>query len=109
MTDDTLQLLAAHAAGDFPLQTDWMAENKIDSPFARAVHVTAYTAAFVPVRRNPLFLGLLWVSHFAIDSGRWSENVPIWYDQALHIIALAIVSEIADRSIDSDTERGGGE
>ena len=27
----TLYALAAHAAGDFPLQSDWMAANKIDS------------------------------------------------------------------------------
>lgn len=95
--DETLQLLAAHAAGDFPLQTDWMAQNKFESPLARAVHVTTYTAAFVPVRRSPLFLVLLWISHYAIDSRRWNDAVPIWYDQALHIIALALVSEVADR------------
>jgi len=106
-TDDTLRLLAAHATGDFPLQTDWMAENKFDSPFARATHVTTYTAAFLPVRRNPLFLGLLWVSHFVIDSRRWNDTVPIWYDQALHVIALAVVSEIADRYVDTETQQEG--
>ena len=95
--DETLQLLAAHAAGDFPLQTGWMAQNKLDSPLARGVHVTTYTAAFVPLRRKPLFLALLWISHYAIDSRRWNDAVPIWYDQALHIIALAIVAGIVDR------------
>lgn len=89
-----LRYLAAHAAGDFLLQSDWMAQNKLDHPFVRAVHVTVYTGVFTLVRRNPLFLALLWVSHFVIDSRRWSDSVPIWYDQALHIIALAVALEV---------------
>lgn len=95
-SEPSLHYLAAHAAGDFPMQTDWMAANKLDSPLARAVHVTAYVAAFLPVRRNPLFLALLWASHYAIDSRRWNDAVPIWYDQALHVIALALVLEVTD-------------
>lgn len=55
----TLAFLAAHATGDFPLQTDWLAAEKFDSQ-------------------------------------RWSEAVPIWYDQALHVIALAIALEVID-------------
>lgn len=93
---DALHLLAAHAAGDFPLQTDRMAQEKFDSAAVRAYHVTVYTLAYVPVRRNPLFLALLWVTHFAIDSKRWNENVPIWYDQALHLIALSLVLRATD-------------
>lgn len=83
--------------GDFPLQTAWMAEHKFTSPIARAIHVTTYTAAFVPLRKGPLFLALLWASHFAIDSKRWNDAVPIWYDQALHLIALAAITEVVDR------------
>lgn len=99
-----LAFLAAHAAGDFPLQSDWMAAEKFDSRLARAVHVTVYTAAFLPVvcrvgwsrRRAAVFLALLWGSHFIIDSRRWNAAVPIWYDQALHLIALAVALEVVD-------------
>lgn len=98
---DSLNLLAAHAAGDFPLQNNWMATNKFDSKIVRAIHATVYTVAYLPTKRDVRFLGLLWISHFIIDSRRWSNVVPIWnddvsiwYDQALHIIALAIVNTV---------------
>jgi len=106
MSDDrlTLYALAAHAAGDFPLQTDWMAGNKFDSRTARAVHVAVYTACYIPVvlksgwskRQALTFLGTITATHFAIDSRRWNENVPIWYDQALHVISLAVAFLLAD-------------
>jgi hypothetical protein len=94
-----LYALAAHAAGDFPLQTDDMAVRKFDNSFVRAKHVTVYTAAFLPVvratewtlRQQAMFLAGVWTSHYVIDSRRWNDTVPIWYDQALHLIALAAV------------------
>lgn len=108
-----LYALAAHAAGDFPLQSDWMAANKFDSRKARAVHVAAYTAAFIPVaiasgwtnRQSVAFLGTLATTHFAIDSRRWNENVPIWFDQALHIVSLALSFALADRQQDTGSDR----
>lgn len=98
-----LYALAAHFAGDFPLQTDRMAAQKFDNSLVRAFHVAVYTAAFVPVTRasewgrarSTLFLTTLAATHFVIDSRRWVEpkdgfeTFPMWYDQALHIIALA--------------------
>lgn len=112
MTDSrfTLYTLAAHAVGDFPLQTDWMAAKKLESPFIRAVHVAVYTAAFLPVafasswsrRQSVAFLLTTASTHFAIDSWRWNDDVPIWFDQALHVIALALATALADAA-------GGGE
>ena len=107
-----LYALAAHSAGDFPLQTDWMAGNKFDSRVARAVHVAVYTAAYIPVviasgwskRRVATFLGTIATTHFAIDSRRWNENVPIWYDQGLHVIALAVAFALADRTQDTESD-----
>jgi len=101
-----LYALASHAAGDFPLQTDWMAENKFDSPVARAVHVAVYTSAFVPLafggswtrQQATAFLTTLAATHMAIDSRRWNDAVPIWFDQALHVIALAVAVAVADAS-----------
>ena len=109
----SLYALAAHAAGDFPLQTDWMAENKFDSRLARGVHVAVYTAAFIPLvlaggwskKRSMAFLGTLAATHFGIDSRRWNENVPIWYDQALHTIALAVAFALADRTVGAESDR----
>ena len=115
--DDTYRLplyaLAAHAVGDFPLQTDWMAESKLDSRVVRCVHVAVYTAAFIPVviasrwttRQSSTFLATVAATHFAIDSRRWNDAVPIWYDQALHVIALAVAFLLADHTQDTDTDR----
>ena len=105
-----LYALAAHAAGDFPLQTNAMAARKFDEPLVRAAHVTVYTLSFLPValaadldrRQAVVFLGGIWGTHFVIDSRRWKEPVdgfeafPVWFDQALHVIALAIVFALAE-------------
>ena len=99
---DALYALAAHALGDYPLQTDDMAANKLDDPTVRAKHVTTYTLGFLPValasdwsnRQAAVYLGGIWSTHYAIDSRRWNENVPIWYDQALHVIALAVITAV---------------
>ena len=104
-----LYALAAHAAGDFPLQTDRMAAKKFDSDRVRAEHVSVYTASFLPVvfaadwsaQQRAVFLAGLWGTHYAIDTRRWKEPVegfesfPVWFDQALHVIALAVVFAIA--------------
>lgn len=106
-----LLVLAGHSAGDFPFQTDEMAEKKFESRLVRLKHVLAYTSAMIPAalsadwdtRQMILFLILVAGSHFAIDSQRWVEpaegfeSYPIWYDQALHIIALAISVEIVEQ------------
>lgn len=104
-----LYALAAHAAGDFPLQTDRMAAEKFDSDRVRAEHVSVYTASFFPValaadwstRQRAVFLAGIWGTHYAIDTRRWFENRDgfptrsVWFDQALHVIALAVVFAIA--------------
>lgn len=107
MTDDHASLfaLASHFAGDFPLQPDWMAARKLDEPVVRAQHVTVYTAAFLPYtlsvgwddRQRGVFFALLWGSHFLVDSRRWHDGVPFWFDQALHVICLALFVAVVER------------
>jgi hypothetical protein len=103
MAAESLLLLAAHAAGDFPLQTDWMAAEKFDEPTVRFAHVAVYTVVFFPAmfflgwspRRSVVFLAVLAATHYAIDSRRWAEPkerfeaYPFSLDQSLHVIALA--------------------
>lgn len=102
---DALYAIAAHFAGDFPLQSDRMAAAKFEDARVRAEHVTVYVATFLPVviatdwsrRQAVVFLGGLWGSHYAIDSRRWADPVegfptrPLWFDQAFHLIALAVL------------------
>lgn len=106
----SLYALASHAAGDFPLQTGWMAENKFDSASVRAVHVAVYCLAFIPFalsrgwsrKQVATFFMSLAGTHFAIDSRRWNDAVPIWFDQALHVIALAVSVSLANRGGSSE-------
>lgn len=107
---DALYALAAHALGDYPLQTDHMAENKIDDGETRAKHVAVYTLSFLPValasdwshKQAAVYLGGIASTHYVIDSRRWNDAVPIWYDQALHVIALAVVTAVV-RALGGET------
>jgi len=105
--------LAAHAAGDFLLQPNWVAEQKLDSPVVRGAHVAVYTATFAPIalasswthRQAATFLATIASTHFAIDSRRWSElvpgwngDIPIWFDQALHVVAVAAAVARAEQA-----------
>ena len=107
-----LYALAGHMAADFPLQTDDMAANKFESSAVRAGHVAVHVAAMVPTvlasdwswRQRAAFLATLAATHYAIDTRRWVEPVegfptfPIWYDQALHVIALTVCAGVAERA-----------
>lgn len=103
-----LYALAAHALGDFPLQSDRMAEGKLDDAGTRAEHVGVYMLGFLPVvlaadwnrTGGAVFLAALAGSHYAIDSRRWHDGVPFWFDQSLHVIALAVAVFLADSSDD---------
>lgn len=115
MTGDRLPLyaLAAHAAGDWPLQSNQMAKDKFDDPTVRAKHVGVYTLAFAPValasdwdsRGKAVFLLSIAGGHFAIDTRRWAENYDgfptraLWFDQAFHIIAIAVAFVLADQTL----------
>lgn len=103
--------LAGHMAADYPLQTDGMAARKFDSQLVRARHVAVHVAAMVPTvlasdwlwRQRGTFLVTLAATHYTIDSRRWTEptdefpTFPVWYDQALHIVALAVCVGVAER------------
>lgn len=99
-----LWIIAAHMAGDYLFQTNWMATNKLTDWSARARHVTVYALCFIPVAivyapnlsTYVAFLVLLWITHFLIDSKRWRTSnpwpaMPILHDQALHAVQLAIL------------------
>jgi hypothetical protein len=105
-----LYALAAHFAGDWPLQTDEMAVEKFEDPRTRGSHVLVYSLAFLPVvlaagwdrRGSVAFLVTLAGSHFVIDSRRWKENYDgfptraLWFDQAFHLICLALAAALGE-------------
>ena len=97
-----LDLLALHMLGDYVLQNEWMAQNKLSDPLARLLHVLVYSIPFLLwgnwyYDMDGLLFGLaLGAVHFAVDSHRFAANHPwppksILIDQSLHIISLAVL------------------
>lgn len=103
-----LDLIAAHLVADFLFQTDRMAERKLHSARVRAAHAGIHVLVFLPLvlwhARDRLlhglvFLLLLGLTHFAIDSRRWASGErwapkPILVDQTLHIVTLAVLARL---------------
>jgi Protein of unknown function (DUF3307) len=120
-----LALLVAHLAGDFLLQTDWQAVNKVrgigDAVARRALgrHLATYSLAFVPVLvwiaeqtaawRAIVVAVAVIVPHLLIDDGHmvrfWLRRVKgvdapdlgltIAVDQSFHVLCLLGAALIA--------------
>lgn len=79
--------ILAHLAGDYLIQTEWMATEKLRRHGPAAVHAATYTACFLPVTRNWRVLAVIGGTHFAIDRWRlakyliWAKNqaAPAFY------------------------------
>lgn len=101
----TLDLLALHMLGDYILQTEWMAQNKLKNIPARLIHVNTYAfpfflwgVYFYGLQGVYFFVGV-WITHFAIDSYRFAASHPwppksMLIDQSLHIISLAMLARV---------------
>jgi hypothetical protein len=102
-----LDLLAAHLAGDFVMQTEDMAQRKLTDWRVRALHVSVYCVPFLMlawlygpgVTRSALFFVLLWVTHFLIDIRRWAADAAwphksVMVDQSIHVATLAVLARL---------------
>jgi hypothetical protein len=102
-----LCLLAAHMAGDYLLQTHWMAMNKMKDMRVLMLHCAIYTACFIPIgflfdwkiNFQATFYGLVYSTHVITDCRRWASGdqwppKPILVDQAVHIVTLAVLGVI---------------
>jgi hypothetical protein len=120
-----LALLVCHVGGDFLLQTEWQATTKVrglgdpDGRRALALHVSTYTAAYLPalvwigyernVLRAAIVAGLVALPHLLIDDGRfvrgWLLRVKhvdapqpalrLMVDQSMHLVCLLGVALLA--------------
>lgn len=92
-------MLVGHMLGDWVLQSDWMAANKLDYPPARFCHVLVYTVVswlcvgmVVSVSTASAFFLWTFLTHFAIDSRRWRTSAPLFVqiaaDQSLHVATM---------------------
>lgn len=63
----TVEQLIAHVAGDYLLQSDWMATRKRESLIACLVHAVFYTLPFLFLTQRPEPLIFIAGSHLVID------------------------------------------
>jgi hypothetical protein len=70
-------LLLAHLAGDYLLQTHHQATEKTRAWGPALAHAATYTAAYMPVTRSPKALAVIGVTHAVIDRYRLARHV-VW-------------------------------
>ena len=73
----TADQLIAHAIGDYVIQSDWMATEKVKRSLAAAIHVVTYAIPFLFLRPTAAALAVIVATHFVIDRWRLARYV-IW-------------------------------
>ena len=69
--------LLCHLWGDYILQSDWMATNKVKSYFAAAIHTLLYSLPFLLLRPSLGAWCLIAGTHFFIDRFRLARYI-VW-------------------------------
>ena len=84
----TIEQLSAHIIGDYVLQSEWMANEKIKNNVAAMVHSIVYTIPFLFLTQDSIALLIITGTHFVIDRWRlarciaWFRNFlspPSWW------------------------------
>jgi len=67
--------LLAHVAGDYVVQSAWMAGEKTSRSVPALVHAASYTACFLPITRDWRRLAVIGGTHFVIDRWRLAKHM----------------------------------
>lgn len=77
-----MKSLLAHLVGDYILQTHYEAVEKTNRWLPAATHAGKYTAAFLPLTRNPKALVTIGATHLILDHYRLAKHVNWLRNQA---------------------------
>lgn len=66
-----------HAAGDYVIQSDWMAQTKTSRWWPAIVHAVTYGLPFLIVTRSPAALAIIIGTHAVIDRFRLARHL-VW-------------------------------
>jgi uncharacterized protein DUF3307 len=77
-----LGILLAHVAGDYVVQTHWMATEKLNRWLPAAIHALTYTACYLAVTRSLWALLVIGGTHYLIDRYRLARYL-IWFKNYL--------------------------
>lgn len=69
------KLALGHLAGDYLLQSHWMANEKVGGMKPAIAHGAVYALCHLPVTRNPLKLAIIGGTHSLIDYYRLAKYV----------------------------------
>jgi Protein of unknown function (DUF3307) len=86
--------IACHFVGDFAFQSTWMSIEKGKSWEVNFYHCATYTATFILfVHPSIPAVAFLLGTHFVVDAlkARYKVIGPIWLDQLLHILTIALI------------------
>ena len=72
-----LGILLAHLAGDYLIQSDWMANEKTKRWRPAWAHALSYGLPYLLVTRSPIILAIIVVTHAVIDHYRLARHV-VW-------------------------------
>lgn len=78
----TADQLLAHAAGDYLIQSDWMAQNKTEHSGVALAHALSYTLPFALLTDSWLALAIIAGTHFVIDRYRLARYL-VWVKNQL--------------------------
>lgn len=73
----TADQLMVHLIGDYILQSDWMAINKVKRTWPALVHVWFYSIGFIVFKPSIVAWLVIFVTHFFIDRFRLARYV-VW-------------------------------
>ena len=115
-----MRQLIAHLVGDYVVQSQYMADTKVDRSREGVVWATAhaalYTACFIPLTRHPARLAMIGITHGLLDhyrpfpklialrntkmSPRFmgafpQQQVPVWLRIVVDNTAHLLINEIA--------------
>jgi hypothetical protein len=77
-----MRRLLAHLVGDYILQTHYEAVEKVSHWYPAFTHAAKYTAAFLPLSRDPRALAVIGGTHMVIDHFRLAKHVNWLRNQA---------------------------
>ena len=83
-----MKQLLAHLFGDYVLQNHWEATQKTERSLPAASHAIKYTAAFLPVTRNPKALVTIGATHYILDRYRLAKQVA-WFKNQVAVPAAS--------------------
>lgn len=85
-----VKIIFCHLVGDYVLQSDWIAKEKIHDMYILLVHCALYCLPFYLVYGFTIQLAVLFIMHVIIDLLKCMNKIDIVKDQVCHY-ALAIL------------------